>query len=212
MRFLFGAREGNRMKRYRIYLSVAAMMLPALAFAQKSKPASGNVANVASACDAVSGNLVKNCGFEASPDFANWTTVRAVPACSDLFVDKGVTPHTGNNDANFAGACVGVYDAIKQTIATVPGVQHTLSFWLQADPGTTSRDLQVLWNGVKIYDNSTAASFPYFQVTLTVVGTGNDVLTFQGYNVLAFDDLDDVVLTPNLNQYLSASWWYWYVL
>jgi hypothetical protein len=162
---------------------------------------------VVGSCHGVTGNLVVNCGFETG-DLTGWTLIPAASGSLANVVHS--VPHSGSWAFGFAGSTVGSYDTLQQAIATKPGVQYNLSFWL-ANNSLSGSDFQVLWNGVVVYDNSSPA-FLYTKFSLTVVGTGSDTLSFRGYNLPGVYALDDIVLTQNTASYLSSSWWWWYVL
>ena len=164
-------------------IALSLLLIPSPAFA------------AASICDSTPGNLVANCGFENGSFSPGWTTTPATGAgCSDFDVENK-NPHSGTYEAYFAGSCMGSYDAIEQTITTTAGQTYVLAFWLNSTSDMSDRDFQVYWNGVLIYDNSnTASSTAYRQYSVTVTGTGSDMLKFQAYNVPGKDSLDDITL------------------
>src|SRR5271154_5839081 len=92
-------------------------------------------ATASSVCDAISSNLVSNCGFEDG-DFTGWT----------------ITGNTANPGDNYYG--VDAFDAnsgnfgaymsqdffngtspvdLSQTLATSPGGNYDITFWLEQD-------------------------------------------------------------------------------
>ena len=74
----------------------------------------GEAVAAPSACDAIAGNLVMNCGFETT---SGW---------SPQVVQDSVNPHTGS----FAELLdVNPNTSIQQTISTASGGTYTLSFW-----------------------------------------------------------------------------------
>jgi hypothetical protein len=166
------------------------ILLSAVAFSKTLPPAKHS--STPSICDSVPGNMVTNCGFENGDFVPGWTPI---PAASGSFfgVDSS-NPNSGTYGAYFGGNTVGSYDAIQQTIKTIPGQPYKLSFSINTDAST--RDFQAYWNGVLIYDNSATGTDTYTQISLTVVGTGSDSLMFQDYNPIFFDYLDDVILLP----------------
>src|SRR5437660_11959785 len=89
-------------------------------------PESAQAGSVASACDAIAGNLVDNCGFETG-DFTDWTATPA-PVGSHFGVNS-FSSHTGFEGAFFM-ASDGFADSIAQSIPTLSGSTYTVTFWL----------------------------------------------------------------------------------
>src|SRR5438128_2226125 len=87
-------------------------------------PGSAQAGSVASACDAIAGNLVDNCGFETG-DFTDWTATPA-PVGSHFGVNFFYA-HTGVEGAFFM-ASDGFPDSIAQSIPTLPGGTYTVTF------------------------------------------------------------------------------------
>jgi hypothetical protein len=79
-----------------------------------------------SLCDAITGNLVVNCGFETA-DFTGWTITPANPG--SLFGVNG-NPHTGDNAAFFGAITPPFADSISQSIPTIPEQTYNVAFWL----------------------------------------------------------------------------------
>src|SRR3984893_17648987 len=146
------------------FVVLCVFLLPSLAFGAKAPPVNQPHVDPPSACDAVTGNLVANCGFETG--LSGWTLVNST--CPFTGADMS-NPHTGMWEAYFGAFCVGSYDSIEQTIATTAGQSYQLSFWLQT--GSSPRDFQVYWNGTLI-----SPTFPdgsvYTQYSFVVIGTG----------------------------------------
>jgi PEP-CTERM motif-containing protein len=160
---------------------------------------SGSALAVASICDAIAGNLVKNCGFETQPDFTDWTTIPAASG-SDFGVDNsGNQAHSGDSAAVFA-ALGALDDTITQSLATTLGSQYTVNFWLAHPHTDNANDFKALWNAIPLLTRVNATSFAYTEFTFTVLGTGTDLLTFAGREnsegAAAFYTLDDVSVTP----------------
>src|SRR6267378_1982555 len=77
---------------------------------------SGSALAQPSICDAITGNLVKNCGFETG-DFTDWTTIPAVPANNSNFGVDNRLPNSGTYAAFFEAT--GTFDdTITQTLTT----------------------------------------------------------------------------------------------
>ena len=81
-----------------------------------------------SACDAVVGNLVTNCGFETG-DLTGWNVSGFGTGSIGVFPG----PHTGAFAASLGS--VGGLGCISQTLATTPGQIYTLSFFFTNDSG-----------------------------------------------------------------------------
>jgi hypothetical protein len=144
-------------------------------------------------------SLVLNGDFETG-DFTQWTITNA--ANGSLLTVSPFVPHLGTYAAAF-GATESEFDAIQQNLSTTPGQMYVLSFWVDLDAqGEPSNDFQVYWNNtlledLRSLDTSTGA---YIQYSVSVPGTGTDILKFQGYNAASNDYLDDisVVAAPPL--------------
>ncbi len=148
-----------------------------------------------SLCDAISGNLVLNCGFEDATKFADWTT-------GGNFEFADVDPssaHSGN-----LGVQVGPVDrdgSLSQVITDTAGAV-SLDFWL-ANLGGSPNDFSVLWDGVVVSTADTpvtdASPFTYTeQGPVTLTSTGSDTLEFlfrQDNDYWLLDDVS-VVQTP----------------
>lgn len=143
-----------------------------------------------SICDAIAGNLVSNCGFETG-NFTDWTTVTASSG-SDFGVGFSGSPNSGSYWAGFGGVSVGYYDTISQMLTTQSGYDYTLSFWLANLEGTPEGDFEVSWDGVEVLDVPSTNAFGYTDYTLNLIGTGSDTLSFAGYQVPSWYDLDDI--------------------
>ena len=132
-------------------------------------------------------NLVINGGFETG-DFTGWTTNGA----GFLGVSTG-NANSGAYYAYFGSTDPNNPDIISQTLTTLPGRSYTVSFWVANEgsaPGQS--DFQALWDGGQLVDVSGADASGYTNYVFDVSGTGNDTLTFQGYQVPSYYDLDDV--------------------
>lgn len=160
-----------------------------------------------SICDSISGNLVTNCGFEASNDLeassiTGWTLTPAAEG-SDSGVESDIT-NSGSGAFEF-GAEENDYDTLSQSIATINGQSYTLSFYLfdsQGDGAGSDTDFQALWDGSSLLDQyTTTDGFVEYSYTVTGGAGGDcidgcsDTLTFEGYNNPSWYYLDDVSLT-----------------
>lgn len=178
----------------RILLSLAVvglLSLPTALMAQKA-PSGSPAVDPPSICDAISGNLVANCGFETG-NFTGWTTVAA--SSGSLF---GVTSDAAFVNSGSFGAFFGAVgttdDSISQVISDNAGGTYTLSFWLNnlaTAPGQAN--FSVFWDGTDIF-NASSSAFPYTQFSFTVTGTGSDTLQFSSLQVPSYYSLDDVAV------------------
>jgi len=107
-------------------------------------------ARAASVCDAISGNLVSNCGFESDPGGTN------VPTGWSL--TNGPFAHTSGPENS--GTWSYFLDqarrpdplVLSQSIVTTPGDRYRVSFWATTGFDFYGRDsLDVSFGGVPIY-------------------------------------------------------------
>lgn len=139
--------------------------------------------------------LVVNGGFETG-DFTGWT-VDPTPSFPESIVVSPV--EEGNFAAQIAGFLTSLDhpegpNTLSQTIATSNGTNYILSFWLWQDTGVPN-GFTVDWDGDVLYtetDFTDVVGYRYF--SFSVVGTGNDEVTFTAYNDPAFTYLDNVSL------------------
>jgi hypothetical protein len=161
-----------------------------------------------SLCDSDGANLVTNCGFEAGtyPDGAGgdvpngWTEVGAYDTNYNYV---GGNPHSGsyamsNGNFNYQGL-----GGEEQTITDTGGDTYTLSFYLYTSGSNTSSDgygptqeFQASWNGDVLVNlvNTYVPSYTYYSVTVT--GSGSDVLEFEGLSDNGYNIFDDVEVNP----------------
>jgi hypothetical protein len=128
-------------------------------------------------------NLVVNGGFN-SGDWTGWTIVNDGGYLGFTLNDGGFYTYFGAMSSNNL-------DIISQTLSTTPGQAYQVSFLL-ADTAAGAADFKVLWNDELLTAVSGASSFGFTEYTLTASGTGSDTLTFEGYNVNGYYNLDDV--------------------
>lgn len=148
---------------------------------------------IPSQCDALSGNLVTNCGFETG-DLSGWTHTG----------NLGFTSISGDPDFVHSGTFgldegpVGSDGFISQTLTTTPGQTYDISVWY--DPsGQTPSDFDIQWNNATLLD-LTDVSTGYTQLglpdwldeTATAVGTGSDLLTISFRDDPNFSGIDDI--------------------
>ena len=88
----------------------------------------------AAPCTSGSPNLVSNCGFETG-DFTAWTLSGSNSAPGYNGIDYGVDSFDAHSGAY--GAYLGGFGAVldlNQSIATTPGSNYTISFWIAQSP------------------------------------------------------------------------------
>jgi len=176
----------------------------------------GRAANI---CAAVSGNLVSNCGFETG-DFTSWTlSGNDVPGEADnLYGVEGIdpvdsiSPNSGLYQAWFADLVSNTI-TLSQTIATTPGQQYNISWFLAQDTDPSS--------GGPGYSNAVSASFDGFSLANLIavpvqgyteyfasvtVPDSSSVLSLSLGNDLGEFLLDDlsVVATPEPSSWILA--------
>jgi hypothetical protein len=155
-------------------------------------------------------NLVLNGGFETG-NFTYWNV-----SGNGFDVDNGscgsysgITPHSGNYEADFESDGSALYQYLSQTLPTTPGASYLLSFWFDNDP-LNFGDFLLSWNGNTILDTEGVGTVFYatnwMDLQFVVSATGsNTVLQFgiAGDNsIIALDDISVVAEPPviaNLN-------------
>lgn len=152
----------------------------------------------ASQCDAVAGNLVKNCGFETG-DFTDWTTSFVNPSSPTLLVTSDL-PHSGTFSAGFVYPGDN-FDSISQSFATTPGTTYTVSFWVNMT--FSFGELMADWNGSPIFDGLGPGGGGYFQVSFSELATSStSTIEFLGNGGSesgvgpGASLLDDIAVTP----------------
>ena len=143
--------------------------------------------------------LVTNSSFEGGAvgvgAIPSWT----IGGSSDTGGLCGLAPafpaHTGTCAAGFFSAAG--FGTVSQTIATSPGAQYTLSFWLWSN-SEGPNELRVLFGSLASFDFVNISAQDYTFESTTVTATGSSTLVeIDGLNVpgtLAVDDFDVVAL------------------
>jgi hypothetical protein len=143
--------------------------------------------------NASNNNLVTNCSFETG-DFTSWTVsgdttfngVCDVSTCPGSFV-----PQDGTYAAYFGP--VGDNSSISQTIATTPGDQYTLSFYLANPVGGTPNYFNVTFGNSSFSFTNFGTAFGWQQFVMTTVATTDQTqLSFTFRNDPSYWFLDNV--------------------
>ncbi len=103
-----------------------------------------------SECDAVSENLVANCGFETGV-FYPWGTGEV-----GFFGVTVRSRFSGNFGVEYGSRCC--LEPLWQLVPTMAGQKYALTFWLR-NTGQPNA-FRVYWDGVPVYDLVDAPDFP----------------------------------------------------
>jgi hypothetical protein len=152
---------------------------------------------------------VGNGGFETG-DFTDWVYVGDTNSSFALAADgtdvSGTEALGGEPDTLFVhgglyGGYLGSYPAdgaLSQRVATTPGEQILVSFWLTSVPyqgGTTPNDFTVKWNGNVLFTATNLPAFGWTNMQYVVAGANaGSSLEFDFANVPGAFGLDDVTV------------------
>jgi hypothetical protein len=158
-------------------------------------------------------NQLVNGGFETG-DFTGWTLVGdpVYGASSPMYFDAVVSAesfvgasgfvHSGGDGAIFGE--FGYLATLSQTIATLPGQDYLLSFWLLNNTNQPTAEFEVNWAGTTIENMQNPAVFGWTNQQFIVSGSGPaTVLQFAAENDTGYFGLDDVSLIPIPNPGLN---------
>ncbi len=150
-------------------------------------------AQASSACDAVTGNLVVNCGFETG-SFDPWVKDLIEPY---TFVSY-FNPHSGDFSLKYGPPTLSM---VYQTISTQAGATYRISFWYNTgyyNTGNTynsTNQLMATFGSTLIF-NDTDSAVPYTQIIATVTAEYTEtLLSFGISNAHEYTFVDDVVVT-----------------
>ena len=132
-----------------------------------------------SACDAVSGNLVVNCGFETT---GGWSALDAISVA-----------HTGSKSLLLGLISPG---ATQQTIATVGGQSYSLGFWgSNVGFSNVPFSFAVFFDGTKVGDYTPGVTNSFVEYTASVTASStSSILRFERTGSFGYGYIDDVVL------------------
>jgi hypothetical protein len=155
------------------------------------------------ACSAVNGNVVANCGF--GNGLGNWSP--GGNTANMVVINNGNPLYTLSG---LSGIRVGGTNAatnrqnstLSQQLTTVPGTTYQISAWY--DPsGSGANDFSIEWNNVPLIDIAndpngwlTSGTPQWLDETVTALGTGNDVLTITSNDDASYSGIDNISVVP----------------
>jgi uncharacterized repeat protein (TIGR03803 family) len=132
--------------------------------------------------------LVWNGDFETGNLFAwsvggmmSYSTVGSLPQ----FV------HSGNYGAQLAGT-FGFVASLSQSLATTPGANYLLSFWLNNPTATTANELLVSWDGNTVWGVTNLTAVGWTNVQIPVAASGASTALQFAFESGMYFGLDDV--------------------
>jgi VCBS repeat-containing protein len=129
-------------------------------------------------------NTIVNGGFETG-DLTGWSASSSAVSAEFL----GIGGAFGNYGADLGPTASA--QSLSQNVATTPGQQYTLSFFVAGDPDSASNALTVSWDGVPILSlNNVPLGFN--QYTFTVMGDASAATTPLVFSYT--DDADGLLL------------------
>ena len=138
-------------------------------------------------------SLVANGSFETN-SFSGWT-LGGNDGGSQIILDSNA--EQGSYAAEMGP--VGSNGSISQTIATTPGAQYQLTFWLANDPTgakATPNDFTASWNGTTLLSLTNAPQQGYTEYTYDVTATGSSTtLEFAARQDPAWWNLDNIAVS-----------------
>jgi hypothetical protein len=149
------------------------------------------------ACTSVAGNLVTNCGFEASnTSLTGWSGTVINDPQAFTIVDSS-NPFSGDNDASFGPETQD--DTFTQTLNTVAGTTYSISFALDNDTNPDAahpNNFSAAFGSTTGFTETNALAGLYTVETFTALASGSTTdLTFTSENGLGFFYLDSVSVT-----------------
>ena len=138
-------------------------------------------------------DLIVNGGFETR-DFTGWT----LSGETGFTLITNIVVHSGSFSAE-SGPTQSL-GFLSQTLATTPGANYTITFWLANGDDEGLNEFDVEWNGTTLSDQT---NLPFFEDVIpyivNVIGTGSDTLTFSFFIPGNFFFLDDVSVNPTVS-------------
>lgn len=136
-------------------------------------------------------DLVFNGGFETG-DFSGWDWSPAPGSLTEI-VSGGA--HGGTYQV-YVTTDTAAFDELSQSLATLPGQQYEISFWLR-DAGLPSptSGFEVWWEGTQVFGigpvDVPGSDWGLFTVPVTAAGPGS-LLRIRTYNADRVHSLDDI--------------------
>jgi len=168
---------------------------------------SGSQATAASFCDAVSGNLVLNCGFETG-DFTSWTVGgNTLNSGGNYYGVDAFDANSGNYGAFMSQDLVDGGTApvtLSQTLSTAAGSIYSVSFWLEQDTVPTAgytHAFYATFGGTTLLNLTPTVAVPgivgtFTEYTYSGTATGaSTALTFSFENDDSYWSFDDASVT-----------------
>ena len=156
-------------------------------------------AEASSLCDADLINLVKNCGFELSPQNAPtlyWTDALGY---NKTWVSGNLGYLSNSGSEMLSLGASGVVDTESQTLTTVAGQAYSISFFYWSDGLPANNTfLSMSFGGTTVFSQANLPYTPvYAQFTGTAVATSSaTVLSIGGRNDNGYLLVDDVQVDP----------------
>jgi hypothetical protein len=164
------------------------------------------VAGPVSACNAISTNLVANCGFETG-DVTSWTlSGNDVPMeLGNLYGVEGtdpldgIAPNSGSDQAYFTDLDANA-TTLSETLTTIPGLLYQISWYLAQDTapaGNYTNLFSASFGGTSLTSLTAVPVEGYTQYTFAGrAATASTVLSFTLGNDLGEFLLDDINVSP----------------
>jgi hypothetical protein len=176
-------------------LGLVGLMVPATSWANKVAPPNTPAPDPASVCDAIAGNIVTNCGFEADLNATGWTIV---DLGGNTFVAQAFDtgPNSGTNflALGAVGSQNGGGDgSVSQLLSTVTGDHYLISYYLASDGGTPS-EFSASFGATTLGSTLTnTPAGPYILYSFVAsAGSSSTLLNFNERNDPSWWGLDDV--------------------
>ncbi len=143
-------------------------------------------------------NIVLNPSFETG-DNSFWNTIVSPNGDFNFATSNTTFNAQGAHSGSFweAFGCVRELCETNQTLATVAGESYDFSYWYASDGGQPN-EMRVSWDGTTLVDHVNDPSFGWTQESFSVVGTGSDVIAFDGRDDPSWQSIDDVSVTANV--------------
>jgi uncharacterized repeat protein (TIGR03803 family) len=137
---------------------------------------------------------ILNGGFETGT-FTNWTQSGITYS---IVTTGSKYAHSGTYGAALETG--GAQGFLVQTLATIPGANYLISFWLDSPSATTPNNFQMSWNGSVLLNKTNVGNIGWTNIQLTVAATATTTTLQFGYlNGYFYFGLDDISVTQMTN-------------